>query len=100
MLPIIKEHGAAVIGLTLDDNGIPTDPEVRLSIAEKILERAAKIGIPAENVVIDPLVLTVGANQKAALITLTTIQIVRKEFRVISAWAPQMSPLGCPIDTQ
>ena len=64
LLPIIKEYGAAVIGLTMDDNGIPTDPEVRLRIAAKILERAAKLGIPAEDVVIDPLVLTVGADQK------------------------------------
>jgi len=82
LLPIIKEYGAAVIGLTMDDNGIPTDPEVRLSIAEKILERAAKLGIPAENVVIDPLVLTVGADQKAGWVTLTTIELVRKEFGV------------------
>jgi 5-methyltetrahydrofolate--homocysteine methyltransferase len=82
LLPIIKEFGAAVIGLTMDDNGIPTDPEVRLRIAGKILERAAKLGIPAEDVVIDPLVLTVGADQNAGRVTLTTIQMVRREFGV------------------
>jgi 5-methyltetrahydrofolate--homocysteine methyltransferase len=82
LLPIIKEFGAAVIGLTMDDNGISTDPEVRLSIAEKILERAAKMGIPAEDVVIDPLVLTVGADQNAGRVTLTTIEMVRREFGV------------------
>jgi 5-methyltetrahydrofolate--homocysteine methyltransferase len=82
LLPIIKEFGAAVIGLTMDDNGIPTDPEVRLAIAGKILERAAKLGIPAEDVVIDPLVLTVGADQKAGRVTLDTIQMVRREFGV------------------
>jgi 5-methyltetrahydrofolate--homocysteine methyltransferase len=82
LLPIIKEYGAAVIGLTMDDNGIPTDPEVRLRIAAKILERAAKFGIPAEDVVIDPLVLTVGADQKAGQVTLETIQMVRREFGV------------------
>jgi 5-methyltetrahydrofolate--homocysteine methyltransferase len=82
LLPIIKEFGAAVIGLTMDDNGIPTDPEVRLHIAGKILERAAKLGIPSEDVVIDPLVLTVGADQKAGWVTLTTIQKVRLEFGV------------------
>jgi 5-methyltetrahydrofolate--homocysteine methyltransferase len=82
LLPIIKEYGAVVIGLTMDDNGISTDPDVRLGIAGKILERAAKIGIPAENVVIDPLVLTVGADQKAGRVTLTTIEMVRKEFGV------------------
>jgi 5-methyltetrahydrofolate--homocysteine methyltransferase len=82
LLPIIKEYGAAVIGLAMDDSGIPTDPEVRLRIAAKILERAAKLGIPAENVVIDPLVLTVGADQKAGRVTLDTIQMVRREFGV------------------
>ena len=80
VLPMIKEYGAAVIGLTIDENGISSDPEVRLSIASKILERAAKIGIPLEDVVIDPLVLTVGADQEAARITLTTIRLVRQEF--------------------
>jgi 5-methyltetrahydrofolate--homocysteine methyltransferase len=66
----------------MDDNGIPTDPEVRLAIAAKILERATKLGIPAEDVVIDPLVLTVGADQKAGRVTLTTIEMVRREFGV------------------
>jgi len=82
LLPIIKEFGAAVIGLTMDDNGIPTDPEVRLAIAGKILERAAKLGIPVEDVIIDPLVLTVGADQKAGRVTLDTIQMIRREFGV------------------
>lgn len=82
LLPIIKDFGAAVIGLTMDDNGISTDPEVRLSIAAKILERASKVGIPAEDVVIDPLVLTVGADQNAGRVTLTTIELVKREFGV------------------
>ena len=82
VLPIVKEYEAAVIGLTMDDEGIPNDPEVRLSIAGKILERAAKVGIPAEDVIIDPLVMTVGADQKAGLVTLTTIELVRREFGV------------------
>jgi len=82
LLPIIKEYGAAVIGLAMDDNGIPTDPEVRLRIAGKILERAARLGIPAEDVIIDPLVLTVGADQKAGRVTLDTIQMIRREFGV------------------
>jgi 5-methyltetrahydrofolate--homocysteine methyltransferase len=82
LLPIIKDFGAAVIGLTMDDNGISNDPEVRLSIAAKILERAARLGIPAEDVVIDPLVLTVGADQNAGRVTLTTIELVQREFGV------------------
>ncbi|TRZ47968.1 pterin-binding protein [bacterium] len=80
LLPVIKEYGAAVIGLTMDESGIPTDPEVRVGIAAKILERAAQMGIPAADVIIDPLVLTVGADQKAGRVTLTTIEMVRREF--------------------
>jgi 5-methyltetrahydrofolate--homocysteine methyltransferase len=82
LLPLIKEYGAAVIGLTMDEEGIPATPEKRLKIAAKIIERAAKLGIPAEDVVIDPLVLTVGADQNAGRVTLTTIEMVRKEFGV------------------
>lgn len=82
VLPVVKEFGAAVIGLTMDNDGIPNDPEVRLSIAEKILERAAKIGIPTEDVVIDPLVLTIGADSMAGLVTLQTIEKVREALGV------------------
>jgi 5-methyltetrahydrofolate--homocysteine methyltransferase len=82
LLPLIKEYGAAVIGLTMDENGISSDPEVRMGIAAKILERASKLGIPAEDVVIDPLVLTVGADQNAGRVTLATIEMVRREFGV------------------
>ena len=82
VLPIVKERGAAVIGLTMDDNGIPKTAEERVAVAEKILERAAKIGIPAEDVIIDPLVLTVGSDSQAALVTLQTIELLRKNFGV------------------
>ena len=82
ILPLVKERGAAVIGLTMDDNGIPKTPEERLAVAEKILERAARLGIPSEDVVIDPLVLTVGSDSRAALVTLQTIELLRKEFGV------------------
>ena len=82
VLPIVKDRGAAVIGLTMDDNGIPKTAEERVAVAEKILERAARLGIPAEDVIIDPLVLTVGSDSQAALVTLQTIELVRKNFGV------------------
>jgi 5-methyltetrahydrofolate--homocysteine methyltransferase len=82
VLTLVKEHGAAVIGLTMDENGIPKTAEERIAVAEKILERAAKLGIPAEDVILDPLVLTVGSDSKAALVTLQTIELARKEFGV------------------
>jgi len=82
VLPLIKDRGAAVIGLTMDERGIPNDPETRISIAGKILERAARLGIGPEDIVIDPLVLTVGADTNAGVVTLRTIEGVRKEFGV------------------
>jgi 5-methyltetrahydrofolate--homocysteine methyltransferase len=82
VLPVVKEYNTAVIGLTMDDDGIPNDPETRVAIAEKILERAAKIGISAENIIVDPLVLTVGADSQAGEVTFRTIEMVRKEFGV------------------
>ena len=82
VLPLVKERGAAVIGLTMDDNGIPKTAEERVAVAEKIITRAAKLGIPAEDIIIDPLVLTVGSDSQAALVTLQTIELVRKEFGV------------------
>ena len=82
VLPLVKQRGAAVIGLTMDDNGIPKTPEERLAVAEKILERAARLGIPTEDVIIDPLVLTVGSDSQAALVTLETVELLRKEFGV------------------
>lgn len=82
VLPLVKERGAAVIGLTMDESGIPNDPQARLAIAERILNRAAQLGIPTEDVVIDPLVLTVGADSNAGKITLETIRLVREKLGV------------------
>ncbi len=82
ILPVVKDRGAAVIGLTMDNAGIPPTAEARLAIAGKIIERATKVGIAVEDVVIDPLVLSVGADQKAAAVTLQTIALVRREFGV------------------
>jgi 5-methyltetrahydrofolate--homocysteine methyltransferase len=82
VLPLVHDRGAAVIGLTMDDNGIPATAEARLAVAARIIERATKIGIPIEDVVIDPLVLTVGADHMAGAITLKTIELVHKEFGV------------------
>ena len=82
VLPIVRDRGAAVIGLTMDDNGIPKTAEERVVVAERIIERAAKMNIPIEDILIDPLVLTVGSDSRAAVITLQTIDLLRKEFGV------------------
>ena len=82
VLPLIKEYGAAVIGLTLDGEGIPQTVEKRISIAGKIIERATKIGIPMEDIVIDPLALSMGAEQNAGLMGLDAIEAIAKKFGV------------------
>jgi 5-methyltetrahydrofolate--homocysteine methyltransferase len=82
VLPLVKDRGAAVIGLIMDDNGIPATPEGRLAVAEKIVERAAKLGIPAEDIVIDPLVMAVGSDSQAGVITLETIRLIRAKLGV------------------
>ena len=80
LLPIAKEYGAAIIALTMDDEGITNDPEKRLRIADKILERAVKIGIKEEDVVVDPLAMAVSADPNACLITLETIKLVHQKL--------------------
>lgn len=80
ILPLVKKYNAAVIGLTMDDKGIPNDPHERLAIAKKIVDRAEAIGIAREDVIIDCLALTMGADSKAGLVTLRTIELVRKEL--------------------
>ncbi len=76
ILPLAKEHGAAVIGLLMDDDGISQDPERRFRTAEKILNRALQAGIPQEDVIIDALAMAVSADPGACLVTLETIKLV------------------------
>lgn len=80
ILPIVKDRGAAVIGLTILDSGIPKTAEERLAAATLIVERAAQLGIPPEDVIIDPLVMTVGSDSQAAAITLKTITLIREKL--------------------
>jgi 5-methyltetrahydrofolate--homocysteine methyltransferase len=82
VLPLVKHYGAAVIGLTMDDDGIPKDAQKRLQIARKIVEQAEKTGIPPEDVIIDPLAMTISTDQGAALETLKTMRLIRDEIGV------------------
>lgn len=80
LLPIAKEFGAAIIGLCMDNDGITHDPEKRLSIAEKIIERAVRTGIKEEDVIIDPLAMAVSADPRACVVTLETIRLVHQKL--------------------
>ncbi len=77
ILPLAKKYGAAVVGLTMDSHGIPPTAEGRFAIAARILEEARRHGIPAEDVFIDCLTLTVSAEQDKAVETLRAMQMVR-----------------------
>jgi 5-methyltetrahydrofolate--homocysteine methyltransferase len=82
VLPIIKKYGAVVVGLTMDEKGIPGDADRRVAIARKIVERAEKMGIPRENVVIDCLARTLAAESKSGPAVLEAIRRVREELGV------------------
>ena len=96
VLPIVKARGAAVIGLTIADEGIPPTPEGRLAAAGKIIERATKMGIPIEDIIIDPLVMTVGHNSLAATITIKTIELIKKEYGVNMSLGASNVSFGLP----
>ena len=96
VLPLVKEHDAAVIGLCMDDDGIPTTPQARLQAAAKIIERAAILGIPPEDVIIDPLAMTMAVDPAAGRTTLKTIELVVREFGVNITMGASNVSFGLP----
>lgn len=80
LLPLARDYGAAIIGLCMDDDGITNDPEKRFAIAEKIIDRAVRKGISAEDVIVDPLAMAVSADPNACMITLETIRLVHQKL--------------------
>lgn len=82
VLPLVAERGTAVIGLCMDEGGVPGDVEGRLEIARKIVSRAEALGIPRQEVVLDCLVTAVSVDQRAALVTLEAMRRVREELGV------------------
>jgi 5-methyltetrahydrofolate--homocysteine methyltransferase len=82
VFPLARQFGAAVIGVITDESGVPPTPEARLSVARKLIRRAGDYSIPPEDIVIDCLALTVGADHKASQITLDSVALVRDELGV------------------
>src|ERR1700704_6382519 len=82
VLPLVKKYGAAVIAISNDETGISEDPDVRYAVAKKIVERAADFGIPREDVVVDPLVMPVGAINDAGLRLTHLLRRLREELKV------------------
>jgi 5-methyltetrahydrofolate--homocysteine methyltransferase len=96
VLPLVKEYGTAVVGLTQDDNGIPKDAATRIAIAEKIVNRAAQMGIPASDIVIDCLALAIGADPMSAVIALQTIREIRARLGVNMTLGASNISFGMP----
>src|SRR6202041_56390 len=96
ILPLVARHGAAVIGLANDETGIPTTPEERLRHARTIVTAAGDHGIGPEDVVIDPLAMTVGADTEAVTTTLATISLLRDELGVNMCLGASNVSFGLP----
>ncbi len=96
ILPLVKKYGAAVVGLTLDEGGIPKTADGRFIIAEKILDRAQKIGIPKRDVFIDCLTLTASAEQKAVMETINALHRVKTDLGLKTVLGVSNISFGLP----
>ncbi len=96
LLPLIKKYGAAVIGISNDETGISDDPEVRLAVARKIIERALDHGIPKEDILIDPLVMPIGAKRYAGRQVFEIVRRCRDELGVNTCCGASNVSFGLP----
>lgn len=96
VLPLVKKYGAAVVGLTLDENGIPKKAEDRFKIAEKILARALELGIPRQNVFIDCLTLTASAEQAGVMETVKAVNMVKTRLGLKTVLGVSNISFGLP----
>jgi len=96
VLPLVAKHGAAVVAICNDDSGISNDIDVRFEVAKKIVERAADHGIPASDVIVDPLVMPVGAMPDAGVQVFKLIRRLREELRVNTTCGASNVSFGLP----
>jgi 5-methyltetrahydrofolate--homocysteine methyltransferase len=96
ILPLVARHGAAVIGLANDETGIPETPAKRLECARRIVSAANDHGIAVDDVIIDPLAMTVGADTEAVTTTLSTISLIREELGVNMCLGASNVSFGLP----
>ncbi|MGB4438662.1 MAG: homocysteine S-methyltransferase family protein [Sedimentibacter sp.] len=96
ILPLVKKYGAAVVGLTLDENGIPENAQDRFRIAEKIVKKAESYGIKREDVYIDALTLTCSAQQKEVVETIKTLTLVKEKLGVKTVLGVSNISFGMP----
>lgn len=96
VLPLVADHKAAVIALTMDDRGIPTDVSTRVAIAETIINEADRLGIPAEDVIVDPLAMSVASDDQAGLGALEALAQIRDKFGVNQTIGASNVSFGLP----
>ncbi len=96
VLPLVKKHGAAVVAICNDDSGISMDINVRFEVAKKIVNRAADYGIPNSDVVVDPLLMPIGAQADAGIQVLELIQRLQKELEVNTTCGASNVSFGLP----
>ena len=96
ILPLVKEHNAVIMALSNDETGIPATAQERLVITEKIVRTVEKYGIPLEDLVIDPLAMTVGADVEAVKITLETIHLIKEKFGLNMSMGASNVSFGLP----
>ena len=96
VLPLVKKYGAAVIAISNDETGISEDPDVRYAVAKKIVERAMDHGIPASDVVVDPLVMPIGAINQAGVQVLRLVHRLRTELKVNTSCGASNVSFGLP----
>jgi 5-methyltetrahydrofolate--homocysteine methyltransferase len=96
VLPLVKKYGAAVIAISNDETGIAEDPDERFAVAKKIVERAADHGIPASDIVVDPLVMPLGAVNQAGVQAMHIIRRLRGELKVNTSCGASNISFGLP----
>ncbi len=96
VLPLIKKYGAAVVAISNDDTGISEDPDVRFAVAKKIVERAADYGIPASDIIVDPLVMPIGAMRTAGRQVFALVGRLRSELKVNTTCGASNVSFGLP----
>ena len=96
VLPLVKKYGAAVIAISNDETGISEDPDVRFLVAKKIVERAADHGIPYRDIVVDPLVMPIGAINKAGVQVMRLVRRLREELKVNTSCGASNISFGLP----
>src|ERR671920_540845 len=96
VLPLIRKYGAAVVAISNDDTGISEDPDVRFEVARRIVERAADHGIPREDIVVDPLVMPIGAMRTAGQQVFRLVRRLRDELKVNTTCGASNVSFGMP----